>query len=97
MAHQTSDTRRPSHYNPTPKFGLWTEQDLMERDAEIYRRIEYQDGWCIDCGDAFHLDDCGGYNPPCVCGFHCRSCHEAEERDEDAYEDGYDDDHEERD
>lgn len=32
------------------------------------------DGWCVECGDAFHLDDCGGYNPPCqTCGL-CRSC-----------------------
>ena len=48
------------------------------------------DGWCITCGDEFHLDDCGGYNPPCSCGFHCRSCHEAEERDEEDYELDYD-------
>ncbi len=36
------------------------------------------DGWCIDCGDTFRYDDCGGYNPPCSCGMHCRSCHEHE-------------------
>jgi len=35
--------------------------------------------FCIECGDEFRYDDIGGYNPPCVCGFHCRSCHEAEE------------------
>lgn len=33
------------------------------------------DGWCLECGDEFHLDDCGGYNPPCPCGCGCcRSC-----------------------
>jgi len=39
---------------------------------------ELNDGYCADCGDAFHLDDCGGYNPPCNCGqcdgTICRSC-----------------------
>ncbi len=29
---------------------------------------ELNDGYCDDCGEAFHLDDCGGYNPPCNCG-----------------------------
>lgn len=52
------------------------------------------DGWCIDCGDYFHLDDCGGYNPPCEkCGL-CRSCCECDERlDEDDFgpDDGLDD------
>jgi hypothetical protein len=48
---------------------------------------------CIDCGDDFRYDDCGGYNPPCVCGTHCRSCHEAEEREAS----GWDDDDDERD
>lgn len=38
-----------------------------------------RDGWCLTCGDEFHLDDLGGYNPPCKCGMHCRSCHEADE------------------
>ncbi len=63
-------------------------------DAEGMIDGEYDgDGWCIDCGDEFHLDDCGGYNPPCACGFHCRSCHEANEREDDEYDDdddGYD-------
>lgn len=55
------------------------------------------EGWCIECGDTFRYDDCGGYNPPCECGYHCRSCHAAEEarrdpdddyeRDEDSYPD----------
>jgi hypothetical protein len=50
------------------------------------------DGWCIECGDVFHYDDCGGYNPPCACGEHCRACHEAVEgrRDPD-YDDDPDD------
>lgn len=56
--------------------------------AEIPEELEEHDGdgWCMECGDEFHLDDCGGYNPPCSCGFHCRSCHEAEEAREDQYE-----------
>lgn len=37
------------------------------------------DGWCLECGEEFHLDDTGGYNPPCECkicqGAVCRSCH----------------------
>lgn len=37
--------------------------------------------WCIDCGESFRYDDCGGYNPPCKCGAHCRDCHDAEERE----------------
>lgn len=42
-----------------------------------------QDGWCVECGEEFHLDDAGGYNPPCPCGCGlCRSCHEATEYDE---------------
>ena len=32
------------------------------------------DGYCLDCGDIFRLDDTGGYNPPCRCGALCRSC-----------------------
>lgn len=42
------------------------------------------DGWCLECGDWFHLDDCGGYNPPCYCaachGEYCRSCCEGNVR-----------------
>ena len=45
--------------------------------------------WCIDCGDDFRYDDCGGYNPPCECGFHCRHCHEAGAREEAEYEDAW--------
>jgi hypothetical protein len=79
----------PAHYNPTPRFGLWTEDDLFAHDMERQRTYELENGdcWCVDCGDPFHLDDCGGYNPPCECGYHCRPCHEAEIR-----EAGYDDD-----
>ena len=37
---------------------------------------------CSDCGDPFHFDDCGGYNPPCNCGkcdgMLCRACCRAE-------------------
>lgn len=37
-----------------------------------------EDGWCVECGDEFHLDDTGGYNPPCQgCGL-CRSCCECD-------------------
>jgi hypothetical protein len=43
---------------------------------------------CIECWEEFRYDDCGGYNPPCSCGLHCRRCHEIElereaERDDD--------------
>ena len=55
--------------------------DEMESDDR-----ELLDGWCVDCGDEFHLDDTGGYNPPCPCGCGlCRSCHENEEREDDAW------------
>jgi hypothetical protein len=47
------------------------------------------DGFCLTCLESFRYDDCGGYNPPCECGFHCRSCHERE--DDDDYERDYDD------
>lgn len=56
-------------------------------DALYDGSIDDGDGWCMDCGDPFHLDDTGGYNPPCECGFHCRSCHEREIRElDDDYE-----------
>lgn len=42
--------------------------------------------WCIDCGEDFHDDDTGGYNPACACGLHCRSCHEAEQREKEAWD-----------
>ncbi len=48
---------------------------------------DYDDGWCLICGDDFRYDDCGG---PCSCGLHCRACHEFAS-DGDDY-DGYDDD-----
>jgi hypothetical protein len=51
------------------------------------------DGWCVDCGDFFHLDDCGGYNPPCgVCGL-CRDCCRCpfRGRGDEAEDDGVDD------
>lgn len=55
------------------------------------RRREF----CIECFDDFRYDDCGGYNPPCECGLHCRSCHEAEEREMAAW--GEDDEFDPRD
>lgn len=54
--------------------------------------------FCYECGDEFHYDDMGGYNPPCDCGHGlCRSCCEAEKQsmmpDDDWYpEDGSDPD-----
>jgi hypothetical protein len=91
-------TRPPAHYNPTPKFGLWTDDDLEARAHAAYCRFEEEralrDGWCIDCNETFCLDDTFGYNPPCSCGLHCRDCHDAEIREMDDYEDsdeGYDD------
>jgi hypothetical protein len=46
---------------------------------------------CIECWEEFRYDDCGGYNPPCSCGFHCGRCHEIElEREADRDDDeGY--------
>ena len=55
------------------------------------------DGWCGECGDAFHLDDCGGYNPPCPCGCGlCRDCCREERYREECYgdeEDSYPEDY----
>lgn len=76
----------PAHFNPLPMFGL----RVPTIDYDEYLGDGFApDGWCVDCGDEFHLDDCGGYNPPCVCGAHCRSCHDREVREYD--EDDYDD------
>jgi len=75
---------RLAHLNPLPMFGLRAEWPEPEEEY-------YGDGWCIECGDEFHLDDIGGYNPPCACGYHCRSCHEALEHDM-AYDSCDDDD-----
>jgi hypothetical protein len=81
----------PEHYNPSPMFGL---RDLSLEPPEYYEEY-YSGDWdaCIECGEEFHYDDIGGYNPPCSCGLHCRSCHELEEQ-RGAYGDGdyYDDD-----
>ena len=43
-----------------------------------------EDGWCLACGDEFHLDDVGGYNPPCPggCG-NCRHCCDCDDLAED--------------
>lgn len=87
-------------------------QDALMRDAQVLRDMGADcpdpiffdtgedDGWCVECGDEFHYDDVGGYNPPCSCGAHCRSCHEAVEgnrdpdddyeRDEESYPDDED-------
>ncbi len=63
------------------------EPDDDEQPAQTYDD-SFGDGHCFDCGDPFHLDDCGGYNPPCSCGCGCcRSCHrENELMDEDDYD-----------
>ncbi len=62
-----------------------------DENSELDSMDDYDgDDFCIDCGETFRYDDCGGYNPPCLCGFHCRSCHEAAEREDD--DDGYDED-----
>lgn len=53
-----------------------------------YDSTEAPDGWCVDCGEEFHLDDTGGYNPPCPCGCGlCRSCHDNEAREEAEWDD----------
>jgi hypothetical protein len=58
---------------------------------------DFGDGWCLECGDTFRLDDMGGYNPPCECkecqGMYCRNCcredrygpEDDDERPEDSY------------
>src|SRR5689334_9481007 len=60
--------------------------------------IEGDLDFCGDCGDSFRYDDCGGYNPPCECGFACRSCCEhgnpqfcAKQRERDFDDDDRDD------
>lgn len=65
----------------------------MAEEIDIDDDDEYDgEGWCVECGDEFHLDDCGGYNPPCACGLHCRSCHEADiNGPDDDYDDAFDD------
>jgi hypothetical protein len=89
--------RPPAHYNPTPRFGLVTDDVACERWERGYARYldeeAERNGWCLDCGDTFRFDDCGGYNPPCKCGYHCRHCHEAAEGrlDPDDYDDYRDD------
>lgn len=56
---------------------------------------DIDDDFCIDCGDVFHYDDIGGYNPPCSCGMHCRRCHELAQRgDDDFFDDDERDDEE---
>lgn len=69
-------------------------QPSLSQEAEL-TPDQLDDGWCVDCGEEFHYDDCGGYNPPCVCGAHCRSCHEARERGNDEWDDAYPDEDEE--
>ncbi len=64
---------------------------VTELEAAL-NAAEYEgDGFCVECGDEFHLDDTGGYNPPCSCGMHCRSCHAAE-FDRDDLDDDYPED-----
>lgn len=68
---------------------MGTDNANLEDDAS-----DLDDEWCVECGDPFHYDDCGGYNPPCECGMHCRDCHDAMERSNNNDGFGYDvDDH----
>lgn len=48
--------------------------------------------FCIECLEPLRYDDCGGYNPPCSCGLHCRSCHELAQHDDDHDDFDYRDD-----
>jgi hypothetical protein len=66
-----------------------TEPVVPEQPAPEPELDDFGDGRCLDCGDPFHLDDTGGYNPPCACGKCvglCRSCCDAEEMRDDEYE-----------
>jgi hypothetical protein len=49
--------------------------DAMDDDVDA---PEYEDDedleFCGECYEPFRYDDCGGYNPPCICGFACRNC-----------------------
>lgn len=74
--------------------------DLIRRRDGIIEDAapdELENGWCLDCGEDFRYDDTGGYNPPCSCGAHCRSCHDAEERENDEWMDAFADEAEESD
>ncbi len=80
--------------DPTDRLPPAADAPTPSPDDEMPDDEEYDgDGWCLECGDKFHLDDVGGYNPPCKCGMHCRHCHEVEEngdyyeRDEEDYPD----------
>lgn len=42
---------------------------------------------CPECGDEFHYDDVGGYNPPCSCCGVCRSCCRAANAEDDDWQD----------
>lgn len=66
----------------------------MSQGSPTERRSPVDDdGWCLDCGDEFHLDDCGGYNPPCPCGCgRCRDCCEERRREERGHDDWYPED-----
>lgn len=63
---------------------LWEATDETPDDDDL--------DFCVDCGDTFRYDDCGGYNPPCVCGAHCRRCHELAQRDDEPCDDKDDSD-----
>jgi hypothetical protein len=55
-------------------------------DADLDDEDDEGGDWCITCGETFRYDDCGGYNPPCECGWHCRHCHERGTMRDDAYD-----------
>lgn len=56
---------------------------MAQRDPIAPPDESFGDGFCGECFEPFHLDDCGGYNPPCTCHGLCRSCCEAMGRDDD--------------
>ena len=103
MADDMNDNIRP--VPPIRTFEMNVKMSAPERGDPLPMPDEDEDdmydgdGWCIECGEEFHLDDTGGYNPPCSCGFHCRHCHDAVEGrfdpDDDYPEDDYPEDDDE--
>ncbi len=68
-----------------PDFNAADMAQAIDADEDLDENTpDAPDGWCLECGETFRLDDTGGYNPPCPCGCGaCRGCH----RDDDDFDD----------